>query len=464
MKLRTKLVLALVSCTWVVAAVVGVLSYRATAQGLHDEVDSSLEAAMSGVAPALGAPVRVAPIDRLSSVRDIDLQYLGPEGATRSGPDGPSLPVSDTDLEVALSAQAGIVEFRDDAVQGVSSRILTRSLGDSRGALMAARSLEEVERVLASLRLRILVVSAAVAAVSGLVGALLARSITERLTRLTSAAESVASSGDLHADVPRDGDDETGRLGRAFDEMLSSLALSSERQRRLVQDAGHELRTPMTSLRTNLFSLRGVQEMDPATVGKVVADLEAEAEELSRLVEDVLEVAGGFESDHEPEEVDIVALTRAESERVARRWGRSVSIGLTGSDTPTGVVCRRDLMARAVRNLVDNACKFSPVGTPVEVTVSTTAATEAVAAGLSIEVKDRGPGIEQAELELIFDRFHRSDSARSLPGSGLGLSIVAEVAAAHGGRVLARNRRAGGAAVGIWVPLTPDSYRGPDLV
>ncbi|MCB0953427.1 MAG: sensor histidine kinase, partial [Microthrixaceae bacterium] len=135
-----------------------------------------------------------------------------------------------------------------------------------------------------------------------------------------------------------------------------------------------------------------------------------------------------------------------------------------GSDTPTGVVCRRDLMARAVRNLVDNACKFSPVGTPVEVTVSTTAATEAVADGLSIEVKDRGPGIEQAELELIFDRFHRSDSARSLPGSGLGLSIVAEVAAAHGGRVLARNRRAGGAAVGIWVPLTPDSYRGPDLV
>jgi two-component system sensor histidine kinase MprB len=101
------------------------------------------------------------------------------------------------------------------------------------------------------------------------------------------------------------------------------------------------------------------------------------------------------------------------------------------------------LLARAMWNLVENACKFSPEGSPIELVVDRGA----------VLVRDRGPGIDQQDLEHVFDRFYRSTSARSLPGSGLGLAIVRDVAESHGGRAFAANRPDGGAEVGFWVPL-----------
>jgi two-component system sensor histidine kinase MprB len=96
-------------------------------------------------------------------------------------------------------------------------------------------------------------------------------------------------------------------------------------------------------------------------------------------------------------------------------------------------------------NLVENAGKFSPAGAPIELVVDRGA----------VLVRDRGPGIDPADLAHVFDRFYRSTSARSLPGSGLGLAIVRDVAESHGGRAFAANRPDGGAEVGFWVPLYP---------
>jgi two-component system sensor histidine kinase MprB len=122
-------------------------------------------------------------------------------------------------------------------------------------------------------------------------------------------------------------------------------------------------------------------------------------------------------------------------------------------------------VARAVRNLVDNACKFSPDGSPIEVVVRRggsgdgeysridSAAHPLGTEMVEVAVLDRGPGFEEADTDAVFGRFHRSAAARSMPGSGLGLSIVAAVAEAHGGGVRADNREGGGARVMMWLPL-----------
>ena len=119
-----------------------------------------------------------------------------------------------------------------------------------------------------------------------------------------------------------------------------------------------------------------------------------------------------------------------------RRSDREITV-----DTDdTVVIARPDALARAVNNLLDNAAKFDPAGTsPIEV----------VARGRRVEVRDRGPGVDAADLDRIFDRFYRATAARSLPGSGLGLAIVAEVARSHGGTAFAANREGGGAVIGF---------------
>ncbi len=167
----------------------------------------------------------------------------------------------------------------------------------------------------------------------------------------------------------------------------------------------------------------------------VLADLHAEAEELTGLVNEVVALAVGELADEPKEQLDLTELARDLSGRYERRTGRRIIV--VGEPTP--VVAQRAAVQRALSCLLDNARKFDPGDGPIEVTVGDD----------GIAVADRGPGIPEAELALVFDRFHRSDEARSMPGSGLGLSIVRDVAERHGGGVFARNRAGGGAVVGF---------------
>ena len=151
-------------------------------------------------------------------------------------------------------------------------------------------------------------------------------------------------------------------------------------------------------------------------------------------------------------EVDLRSVADDVAARAATRWEREVAVHHEG---PVTVVGRSESLARAVRNLVENACKFDRSGGPVEVRVEATPAEGDRPAGVALDVADRGPGIPEEDLPHVFERFHRSVDARSQPGSGLGLAIVAEVAGAHGGAVRAVSRAGGGAVVGFWVPAGP---------
>jgi two-component system sensor histidine kinase MprB len=233
------------------------------------------------------------------------------------------------------------------------------------------------------------------------------------------------------------GSDEVGRLSTAFNTMLTRLAAARDAQERLIQDAAHELRTPLTSLRTNASVLRRIGELSPDARNRLVADVQGETRELSHLVEELVELALARRTDESEQTVDLGALADAAAARLTRRTGRQVQV----EAEHTVVRGRRQGLERAVGNLLENAAKFDGGDTPVEVHIR----------GGRVTVLDRGPGIDAADVGRVFDRFYRADGARSLPGSGLGLSIVHDVAEAHGGTVFAGPRPGGGAAVGFTV-------------
>lgn len=447
MSLRLKVVLALVALSTAATVTIGVTSYRTTAGQLRSEVDRSLVTATEAIGDRRGelregpGPSDEgrpgAPLPSFRSEGDVAVQVLAPGGGAISV-SGLELPVDEVDRQVA-AADAPVRRFRDVDLDGESYRLLTSTDGAGRGAVQTARSLAETDRVLAGLRSDILVAALLVIVVAAVLGWWIARQVTRRLVRLTAAAEQVASTRELDVDVPVDGTDETGRLGAAFQEMLDALARSQADQQRLVQDAGHELRTPLTSLRTNVFTLRRADRLDDEQRRRVLDDLQSESEELSRLVDEVVELATDRRGDEPEQRVELGALVQRVCARAAQRSGRPIEVHVDD----TVVTGRPHALERAVANLVENALKFAPDG-PVSVSC---------VAG-RVEVADRGPGIDGADLPHVFDRFYRADDARSRPGSGLGLAIVAEVAQRHGGRVEARNRDGGGAVVSIAVPPT----------
>ncbi|MEV7991479.1 HAMP domain-containing sensor histidine kinase [Streptomyces sp. NPDC086077] len=451
MSLRTTFAVSFAAVTAVVTVLVGILSYGAAArlvrvdqQSVFDEVVQDLRGEVS--------ERRMAPEDFSSSpghdfVRPArtDVQVLGPDGRVVD-PGSPGLPVTAADRDVAGAARAGrLAQHKDVDVGDDVYRVATVSLGGGRGAVQVAQEFSDTEDLLRALQQRTLLLMVAVVVGAGLFGWWLARRITRRLVILTSAAEAVARTRRLGMDVPVTGSDEVGRLGRAFDRMLGRLAQSEEDQRRLVQDAGHELRTPLTSLRTNISLLRRIDELPPGTREELVADLGQEARELTDLVNELVDLAAGQSDAEPPQRVDVADLAEDVAGLARRRTGRRVEVRASGDTTTEG---RPGMLTRALSNLVENAAKFDAYGTaPIEIVVSGPARPGTV----RVEVHDRGPGVADCDLDRVFDRFYRAADARSLPGSGLGLSIVREVALAHGGAPFAWRREGGGAVIGFTV-------------
>ncbi|MGW1542461.1 HAMP domain-containing sensor histidine kinase [Streptomyces sp. NPDC002309] len=453
--LRTTFAVSFATVTAVVTVLVGILSYGAAArlvrvdqQSVFDEVVQDLRAEVS---ERRMTPEDFSSLPGHDFVRPArtDVQVLGPDGRVVD-PGSPGLPVTAADRGVAGAARAGrMVQHKDVDVGNDVYRIATVALGGGRGAVQVAQEFSDTEDLLRALQRRTWLLMGAVVVGAGLFGWWLARRMTRRLVILTAAAEAVARTRRLGIDVPVTGGDEVGRLGRAFDRMLGRLAQSEEDQRRLVQDAGHELRTPLTSLRTNISLLRRIDELPPATRDELVADLGQEARELTDLVNELVDLAAG-QSDAEPRlRIDVADLAEDVAGLARRRTGRRIEVRASGDTTTEG---RPGMLTRALSNLVENAAKFDAHGTaPIEIVVSGPARPGTV----RVEVHDRGPGVAECDLDRVFDRFYRAAGARALPGSGLGLSIVREVALAHGGEPFVRRREGGGAVIGFTVGV-PD--------
>ena len=438
MGLRWKIALSMAVIALTATMAVGLVSYRTTSARLLDEVDRSItEASSQMLGGAVNGRVQV-PSRGLLEVYWV--RVLNADGSVVASSFPVEVPLDDD--AAAVIGHRGANDRETVTVDGEDVRVHTFGLPN--GAVQITRSLDEVDSVLDDLRKRTLLLVVAVAAAAAALGWLIAGTVAAPVSKLTKAAELVGSSGRFDVSVPGSGTDEVGRLGAAFRDMLGALALSRAEQHRLVQDAGHELRTPLTSLKTNLAVLRRHPEMEPEMRDGVLDDLSSEITELTELVNELVAVASG-ELDQQPsEQIDLAHLAGEVAERVGRRRSRVVDVTVRNG----GVVeAPRATLDRAITNLVDNACKFDSSGSPIEVVVD---------AGQLI-VLDRGPGIADGEQERIFDRFHRSESARSMPGSGLGLAIVRDVVTRAGGVVTAGDRDGGGAAIGFTLPLAGPS-------
>ncbi len=434
MSLRWRIALALGAIAAITTIVVGVIGYRTTRDRLYDEIDRSLADSIGLLDRSFGRPGDRLPERGPLSIYDI--QVLDSDGvayaSTIEGGFGADA------AQVALVGKPRLSGVQNMTIEGEEYRVRTIGLQD--GALQIARPLDETNRVLDSLRARTLLLVGVVTAAGAAAGFLIAGRVTASLRRLTAAAEAVETTGQLDVDVPAGGNDEVGRLGAAFRRMLGALARSRADQQRLVQDAGHELQTPLTSLRTNLDVLRRYPDLSPDQRRQVVDDLHAETEELVLLVDEVVAVASGGLDDDPFEPFSLGDITRELAARFARRSGREVRV--EADDSP--VDGQLGAVQRAISNLLDNARKFDPSGGVIDVRVSNG----------TIEVFDRGPGIATGEKDLVFERFHRSAEARTLPGSGLGLSIVRDVVERHHGTVRVASRDGGGAVVGFALPLS----------
>jgi two-component system, OmpR family, sensor histidine kinase MprB len=366
-------------------------------------------------------------------------QLISPSGrATRLLDDDIRLPVTAADRAVAAGRRAS--ETRDDQADGIHLRVLTVPLSPQ-GGLQLARSLESIDALLARLRLVLAALVLGGTAVAAALSRLSSRPVIAPITSLTDTAAHIEATGDLGRRIRDGGRDEVGRMASSFNAMLERVQLSQDAleqstrtQRQLVADASHELRTPITSLRTNVEVLQAGAVLDEEQRRALLSDLVGQTDELASLVGDLIELARGDQPQADVEDVDLAAIVHESLTRMRRH---APDVSFRENLEPWPMIGSRERLARAVNNILDNAAKFSPPGAEVAVELRDG----------RLRVRDHGPGVPADELAHIFDRFFRARNADSHPGSGLGLAIAKQVVELHGGDATAELADGGGLIV-----------------
>jgi two-component system, OmpR family, sensor histidine kinase MprB len=414
---RVTLMSALVvGATLVLASAVCFLVMRSELRGQVDDSLREQGAQTARIPPNAGNPEdfprRVPQPQRRTGTAQSYVQLVSVAGVVRRPPatTEPVLPVTAQTRALARATTSRRV-LEDTHADGVHVRMLTVAL-PGRGAVQLARSLASVDRALSRLR----IVLALLTVFGTAFAALLAR-IFSRPVAAPTEHELAESQG--------------------------ALADSLAAQRQLVADASHELRTPVTSVRTNAEMLRDAPFVGDDERRLIAGEVVDQAEELTALIADLIDLARGDVPDPALEDIRLDALAY-ESVQRARRHAPGLAFSLEAE--PCVVEGAPERLARAINNLLDNAAKHSPAGGEVAVTLR---------ADGTLTVRDHGPGIDPADLPHVFDRFHRGANARGRPGSGLGLAIVRQVTEAHGGTVALEAAPGGGTLARLTLPAAP---------
>lgn len=339
--------------------------------------------------------------------------------------------------------------------------VVTRTKDGATVAL--SKEIDPTQQLLRSVAAASLVLVSLGGLVSWTVASLVSESGLRPLRRLQRGVKEVTRTEELNP-LPVEGHDELARITIAFNDMMETLRESRKRQTQLVADAGHELKTPLTSMRTNIELLMMVyaseqQDMIPA---EDRADLErdvlAQMNELSTLIGDLVDLAREDAPNIELEEMRLDLVLGDALGRVQRR---RPDVHFLFHADPWILRGDKFAMGRAPLNLIDNAAKWSPKGGTVRVSL------KAGSSSAVLLVDDSGPGIAPEERERVFERFYRSAESRSMPGSGLGLAIVKQVMDRHDAPIYVEDSPAGGARFRVIFPgRRPDpgedtSHMGP---
>jgi two-component system OmpR family sensor kinase len=380
----------------------------------------------------------------------------------------PSLPLLTTARATALSHHP----FTVSSVNGKSSwRVVTMVQPDGSGTVAVAESLSDVDHTVNHVILLEGGIGLVALVLMGLAGYVLISRSLRPLVSVEHTAAAIAA-GDLTQRVPElPVRTEVGRLSLALNSMLTQIEdafsheheseqqarASEERMRQFVADASHELRTPLTSIRgfAELFRMGAAGE--PADLPRLMSRIENEAARMGLLVDDLLLLARLDQQrplDHDPVDLLNLAADVVHDAQVIDP-DRAITLKVSTSQPPV-VIGDESRLRQVLHNLMSNALTHTPSGTPVTVSVHTDASVASPRA--VIDVADRGAGVTEEQSRRVFERFYRADMSRSRSGggSGLGLSIVASLVAAHGGTVSVMPRDGGGAVFKVSLPLAKE--------
>jgi two-component system sensor histidine kinase MprB len=439
--LRTRLTLVVAAAVAAAVVIASAVVYFIVRNELYGQVNRSLRAQADQISgsPALGLQTQIAPKQYILHFRELPFsnpfQIVDDKGATYRpergfGEVAPLLPGVAQAMLVATGKRGEF--FFDSHYQGEHVRLLIAQLSPNGTAIEVVASLHDVDHELSTIKLWLIIVALTGIGIASVAGFLVARAALAPVRDLSETAERVRSTRDLSQRIRVEGNDELSRLAATFNGMLESLDEAARQQRRLVQDASHELRTPLTSLRTNieLLATRD-KDLPPDERKHLLRDVIEQVGEMTVLIGELTELARGEEHKAAPEEVrlDLVA-----EDAIRRATRNHPDVPIVAKLAPTTVVGVRASLERAIGNLLENAAKWSPAGAEIDVSLSDG----------ELTVRDHGPGIADADLPHVFERFYRATSARGMPGSGLGLAIVRQVAEAHGGTVTAESAPGGG--------------------
>ncbi len=444
--LRWRLGLAGTAAVSVVMALVAMLGYVAVRRDLVSDVDRQLRAGYG--ASQRFAYRRNAPPGGGAGLNraGVMVQWVAADGSIiDSSADNAALPVDARTRAVA--AGTGSLYLSDVDTSGIHLRVLTAPASTG-GAIQLALPMTAVDNELDRLATMLVWVGLAGLLAAAALNWLVGRTVLGPVSRLTTVSERVSSTMDLSQRMDAAGPDELRRLAHSFNAMLDAVGEAVDAQRQLVADASHELRTPLTSLRTNVELLARADAMPAADRTRLVGRIDAGLAELGGLVNDIVDLARGEEAADLVAYLNLDALVRDAVARAAEHWpGVSFRAGLD----PVLIRGVADRVARAVANLLDNAAKFSPADGTIDVSLRGTGD------GALLTVRDHGPGVDGADLQRVFDRFYRAPDARRVPGAGLGLAIVGQVARSHGGWAKLEPGEPDGTRALLWLPAAPRS-------
>lgn len=451
MPIRSRLAVLVATAVAVAVAAAAVACWLLTRTQLENELDTSLRNTSASQNQILNAYQHCDDDQPVANRPGFAyVQLVGADGSRCVEENSAPVKVQSQDVAVANSDLVNTLHT-STTDSGAKVRVLTKLGNLSPGRLVAvsvSRPLGEIDTSLNRLALLLAVVAGVGVIGAGAAGLWVARAGLRPIDGLTRTVEHVARTEDLTIRIPVEGEDEIARLSQSFNSMTAALASSRDRQSQLIADAGHELRTPLTSLRTNIELLARSDEtgraIPPDDRRALMVSVKAQMTELAALIGDLQELSRPDAAHPGPlQVVPLHAVVESALER-ARLRGPDLAIG--ADLRPWYVRAEPAALERALVNVLDNAVKFSPPGGAVEVALSPEG---------ELTVRDHGPGIPAEDLPHVFERFWRSPSARALPGSGLGLSIVARTVQQAGGQIALRPAAGGGTVAAIRIPGAP---------
>ena len=462
--LRARVMAAAAILVALTSLVTGLLGTALLRSYLYSRADAQLRvfaAVASRVLERSAAPVRPSGPQQALPAQFL-VEVVSPTGQVQTA----QTPLNDADAPRLSAAQ-----LRDDgnpftvSAAGTSAhswRVLVEPLSGGRHAIIAF-SLDDLNNTVTRLEIADALAGAIAIAVLAGIGLPLVRASLAPLSRIEATAAAIAG-GDLsrRIDHPSRGT-EVGRLAEALDTMLSRIEIaylaraegearalrSEDRMRQFVADASHELRTPLTSVKGLAeFGLQQGNAASPDELLRLMTLIHHEACRMGLLVEDLLMLAR-LDTDRplDRRHVDLASIA-AQAVQAARivHPGRPITLL---ADDPVIVYVDTERLRQIIDNLIANATQHTPPRSPVTVSVTSTSGTG------EIIVADNGPGMTTEQAARVFERFYRTDDARTRArgGTGLGLSIAASLAAAHDGDITVDTQPGQGAAFHVRLPL-----------